>query len=538
MVFFNRYHIFITMPRWAFTAVFVMIVFASFALKVVETPTAQLKLIYHVLNTDSSIKHGEYQQFFELKLRVKGNYQNNLKHGKWTRYYADGKPQIEAEYQKGLKVGKWMYYYPDGALKAIAYFNNNLKTGTWQGFTPDGEKISVVNYQADTLFGEQVYYHDNGEIAVYKEIDNTNGQKVTKISHYYDNNKIYESYTLVNNKMDGRYKKFHPTGIIWEEFTFNKGRLLKVHRMENPTGTKLYLGNFKEGEGELKRYHFNGMLYAEENYMNGYLSGKAKYFFNGILRCEGFYSNNIPVGTWKYFSEYSKLLEERVYLNSENLYYTTFFGIGNAERTEGEVKNGHKTGTWKKYNYYGDLESETSYSLGELHGQYKRFDGNLVLEKGGYFYGEKVGRWQTFNKSQKVVFEDIYSKSVSFDTLGVRPEIKPLKIDPTSGFYFSKSVAPPTFCSVNLTEDGYLNQYLNYPETAQQLNVRGKVVVYLFIDEFGDIEKIKLQKGIGFGCDKEVIRILNLLPNYDPSFNHGIPQQFQRIKEFTFGERF
>ncbi len=503
--------------------------------RVIERPTPELKRIYHVKNEAPEIKHGAFEEYFELKLLVKGNYQQNQKDGKWERYYYSGKIQIEANYKNGKKDGKWVYYFPNGSIKAIIYFNNGLKVGTWESFSVDGKKQAILNYKSDTLFGEQVLYHPNGEIAEYKEIVIEEGKKIIKVSKYYDNGKLFERYALHNNQIQGTFKKYHPSGIIWEDFEYSNNSLLEVKEMKTPTGKPFFKGNFREGGGELRRYHGNGKLYAIEQFKNNQKFGKAQYFDDDVLRIEGFYYNNKPMGTWKYYSIYGKLIEERNFFGSKDYHYLTEYGVSGKERFEGEVLFGTKSGTWKAYNFYGDLLYTTDFKFGYEHGSFERYDGSLLLENGGFFYGEKVGRWKTYNKSQKVVFEEVFNKSVSFDTTTISRKTVAEKFPPDAPYKFEKIKTPIKFPGTTIIEDQYLTNQIKTPEEALRVGVQGTVICYLEIDEFGEVVNSKIQRGIGFGCDEEVKRVLHLLPNYEPGYLHGIPQKIIEIKQFTFG---
>ena len=50
---------------------------------------------------------------------------------------------------------------------------------------------------------------------------------------------------------------------------------------------------------------------------------------------------------------------------------------------------------------------------------------------------------------------------------------------------------------------------MNYPEKARFNKTEGKVISQFVVDENGFIINIKIYKGIGDGCDGEVVRLLN-----------------------------
>lgn len=62
----------------------------------------------------------------------------------------------------------------------------------------------------------------------------------------------------------------------------------------------------------------------------------------------------------------------------------------------------------------------------------------------------------------------------------------------------------------------FLRNNLRYPAKAVEANVTGQVIVNFVVDKDGKITNIKVIRGIGFGCDKEAIRVLKKMPPWDP----------------------
>jgi protein TonB len=50
-----------------------------------------------------------------------------------------------------------------------------------------------------------------------------------------------------------------------------------------------------------------------------------------------------------------------------------------------------------------------------------------------------------------------------------------------------------------------IDKFIVYPAIAQQSGVHGKVYVLAYINEKGNVDDVKLVKGIGAGCDEAVI---------------------------------
>ncbi len=55
---------------------------------------------------------------------------------------------------------------------------------------------------------------------------------------------------------------------------------------------------------------------------------------------------------------------------------------------------------------------------------------------------------------------------------------------------------------------GELSKKIKYPSVAKQTNIEGKVYAMAYVDEKGNVDKVKIIKGLGAGCDEEVVRVL------------------------------
>ena len=51
---------------------------------------------------------------------------------------------------------------------------------------------------------------------------------------------------------------------------------------------------------------------------------------------------------------------------------------------------------------------------------------------------------------------------------------------------------------------------LKYPEVAQKAGIEGLVTVSFIVNKEGEVSNIEILRGIGGGCDEEVIRVLKL----------------------------
>jgi TonB family protein len=63
----------------------------------------------------------------------------------------------------------------------------------------------------------------------------------------------------------------------------------------------------------------------------------------------------------------------------------------------------------------------------------------------------------------------------------------------------------------------YLETSLVYPQLALQNNIEGRVTIQFTVETSGDLSNFKVIRGIGYGCDEEVIRLVKKGPKWSPT---------------------
>ncbi|HEX8545743.1 MAG TPA: TonB family protein [Cytophagaceae bacterium] len=81
----------------------------------------------------------------------------------------------------------------------------------------------------------------------------------------------------------------------------------------------------------------------------------------------------------------------------------------------------------------------------------------------------------------------------------------------------------------------FIQKNLNYPAKAADLGVDGRVFVQFIIEKDGTISDVKVTKGIGYGCDEEAIRVIQLTNGmWNAGNNNGVPVRLRKILPITF----
>lgn len=67
----------------------------------------------------------------------------------------------------------------------------------------------------------------------------------------------------------------------------------------------------------------------------------------------------------------------------------------------------------------------------------------------------------------------------------------------------------------------YLGKNIKYPKSARENNIKGRVMVEFIVQKDGRISDTKIMRGIGFGCDEEVMRVVKSMPTWQPARMNG-----------------
>ena len=67
----------------------------------------------------------------------------------------------------------------------------------------------------------------------------------------------------------------------------------------------------------------------------------------------------------------------------------------------------------------------------------------------------------------------------------------------------------------------YLQSHINYPPTAAENNVQGRVVVQFVVDKTGKVGEVKVVRSVDKDLDKEAVRVCKSLPKFTPGRQNG-----------------
>jgi protein TonB len=67
----------------------------------------------------------------------------------------------------------------------------------------------------------------------------------------------------------------------------------------------------------------------------------------------------------------------------------------------------------------------------------------------------------------------------------------------------------------------YLRRHVIYPKTAIDSGIQGVVTVVFIIEPNGSLTNIRIERGIGGGCDEEALRVIGKMPEWSPGKRSG-----------------
>ena len=377
---------------------------------------------------------------------------------------------------------KKIVFEPKKSLNKEIYF---LKNGGMHGqysFFYNGKKQVEGNYLDDSKTGEWKYYDQNGNIRIKGYYQN---DKRIGTWYYYDKNVLISKLIFDAKEVMDTFYGFWPNGNI-----AHKKIIDRINEIENSI-----------------KYYQDNKVYEKSTKVLGKLDGiKERFDKNGKKVLEIEYKNDNP---------YSLIS------NIESSYFSDSYS-GNLSNGEGTLKINKLDSTTLTFKPYIELD----FKNGLRNGNYLKYHTN----------GKFSCRGQYLNNYLDGTFE-FYDENGSLDTTIIYQSTDTLKSDYKNGIYLSYSdeyfviEKMPKFLENDCQVFRYhIQKNLRYPEIAAENGIQGKVFVQFSVNGVGKLEDIKIVKSVDESLDKEVLRVVNLSPYWEPGFQYFLPVKVQ----FTF----
>ncbi len=80
----------------------------------------------------------------------------------------------------------------------------------------------------------------------------------------------------------------------------------------------------------------------------------------------------------------------------------------------------------------------------------------------------------------------------------------------------------------------YLSTNIKYPPKAKEQKTQGKVIVVFTVTEKGEVNDVKIKRGLSEECDNEAMRVVKAMPKWNPAKKDGIAVSSEMYLPITF----
>lgn len=92
----------------------------------------------------------------------------------------------------------------------------------------------------------------------------------------------------------------------------------------------------------------------------------------------------------------------------------------------------------------------------------------------------------------------------------------------------------PDFPGGELAMRKFISENIHFPAEARSADIQGSVYIQFVVEKTGKITNIKTLRGIGGGCDEEALRVVKLMPNWNPGRQNGQTVRVQFVLPIKF----
>lgn len=134
---------------------------------------------------DSILFSGDFKELWDNgQIKVRGNFQNGKKHGKWTEWHQNGQTKLKMQFLwddttdnfgtkwNGVPEGKIIEWYDNGNKKLEGQYKNGLAYGIFTEWYDNGQKEREENYENGFQEGESFVWGKDGKLItkiIYKK---------------------------------------------------------------------------------------------------------------------------------------------------------------------------------------------------------------------------------------------------------------------------------------------------------------------------------------------------------------------------------
>jgi protein TonB len=143
----------------------------------------------------------------------------------------------------------------------------------------------------------------------------------------------------------------------------------------------------------------------------------------------------------------------------------------------------------------------------------------LVFVAPNIVEGEVPDDVDIFNMDDRNKYNNFVPVDVSEEPVAVKKEeVIEIKAEEILQIFVEEM---PSYRGGDAERQKFLADNIKYPPQAIETGIQGTVYVQFIVDSKGNITDVKMLRGIGGGCDDEAVRIVKMMPQWNPGKQNG-----------------
>ncbi len=307
----------------------------------------------------------------KIKRHVIQNRQRNyVNHGPWSMFDPDGNLVVTGNYQLGKRHGAWSRLQDKSwqaedspAFKGFtqpfvwdAFYADDLLHGKWTIFDADGRLIRTWEFAQGRLEGQSIDWHPNGKKR--RELAYSQGVPQSALQEWDATGKLTGEMAYANGRPTRPFFEKYPTGEKkLEGWCIGKKETVQVtlNWWEGTIRVDRVEGEGKEPRhGHWTAWYLHGGKQYEGTYQHDQPVGPHTFwYFNGQRQSSGHFVNGRETGRWTWWHDNGVRSLEGEYLDGKREGRWTAWHRSGEKSETGIYSAGNKTGQWAHWDEAG-----------------------------------------------------------------------------------------------------------------------------------------------------------------------------------------
>lgn len=154
--------------------------------------------------------------------------------------------------------------------------------------------------------------------------------------------------------------------------------------------------------------------------------------------------------------------------------------------------------------------------------------------EGNYVNNKQMGIWINWDEDGKDSSVIEFFADSSYKNIHISATNK--TVNDKYDFYYPYEIMPEYIGGIGAMSE-FIIQHVKYPKYERNHGVSGTCYVTFVVEKDGSVTDVRILRGVagGPGCDKEALRVINLMPKWKPGIQGGriVRVQFNLPIKFT-----